>query len=78
MDIYVIKMIECWGIFFKETLKQSTFEDTTLRERKPVTSKGSEIIKSEKTSEEIVIPEYWKKCVDRLSHSDTLRREDWE
>jgi hypothetical protein len=41
--------------WIKETLKQGTFEDTTLRERKPVASKGLETIKSEKTSEEVVI-----------------------
>ena len=41
--------------WIKETLKQSTFEDTTLRKRKPVVSKESELIKNEKTSEEVVI-----------------------
>ena len=41
--------------WIKETLKQSTFEDTTIRKRKPVVSNESELIKNEKTSEKVVI-----------------------
>jgi len=41
--------------WIKETLKQSTFEDTTLKERKLVVSNESELIKNEKTPEEVVI-----------------------
>jgi putative N-acetylmannosamine-6-phosphate epimerase len=41
--------------WIKETLKKSTFEDTTLRERKPAGSKESKLIKTEKTPEEVVI-----------------------
>ena len=43
--------------WIKETLKQSTFEDTTLKERKPVVSNKSELVKTEKTPEEVVIPD---------------------
>lgn len=41
--------------WIKETLKQSTFEDTKLRDRKPVVSNESELIKNEKTTDEVVI-----------------------
>ncbi len=41
--------------WIKETLKQSTFEDSKLREHKPVVSNELELIKDEKTTDKVVI-----------------------